>query len=41
MQLPGGVSIDGKALFQEAVDEIKELEDDMVNKAAPLEFFLG
>jgi hypothetical protein len=41
MQLPGGVSIDGKALFQEAVDEIKELEDDMVNKSAPLEFFLG
>lgn len=41
MQLPGGVSIDGPALYSEAVAEIKELEDEMMNKSAPLEFFLG
>ena len=41
MQLPGGVSIDGPALYAEAMTEIKELEDEMLNKSAPLEFFLG
>ena len=41
LQLPGGVSIDGPALYSEAVSEIKELEDEMMNKSAPLEFFLG
>ena len=41
MQLPGGVTIDGDKLYSEAVSEIKELEDDMLNKSAPLEFFLG
>jgi hypothetical protein len=41
IQLPGGVTIDGDKLYQEAITEIKALEDEMVNKAAPLEFFLG
>lgn len=41
MQLPGGVTIDGQALYEEAQSEIKDLEDELVNKAAPLEFFLG
>lgn len=41
LQLPGGVSVDGKGLYQEANDEIKELENELMNKAAPLEFFLG
>jgi len=41
MQLPGGVSIDGPALYAEAMSEIKDLEDEMMNKSAPLEFFLG
>lgn len=41
IQLPGGVSIDGPALYAEAMSEIKELEDEMMNKSAPLEFFLG
>ena len=41
MQLPGGVSIDGPALYAEAVSEIKELEDEMMNKSAPLEWFMG
>jgi hypothetical protein len=41
IQLPGGVTIDGDKLYAEAITEIKELEDEMLNKAAPLEFFLG
>jgi len=41
LQLPGGVTIDGDKLYAEAIDEIKALEDDMVNKSAPLEMFLG
>jgi hypothetical protein len=41
MQLPGGVTIDGDKLYQEAQDEIKELENDLLNKSAPLEFMMG
>lgn len=41
MQLPGGVTIDGDSLYKEAIDEIKELEDEIQNKSAPLEFFTG
>ena len=41
LQLPGGVTIDGDKLYSEAMDEIKDLQDEMVNKSAPLEFFLG
>lgn len=41
LQLPGGVTLDGVALYQEAMQEIKELEDDLLLKSAPLEFFLG
>jgi len=28
-------------MYEEAKAEIKELEDEMMNKSAPLEFFLG
>ena len=41
LQLPGGVTIDGDRLYQEANDEIKELKEDMINKSAPLEFMMG
>jgi hypothetical protein len=41
LQLPGGVTLDGNALYDEAVNEIRELEDQMINKSAPLDFFLG
>ena len=41
LQLPGGVSLDGQSLYDEATQEIKNLEDDLVNKSAPLEFFIG
>jgi hypothetical protein len=41
MQLPGGVTIDGDKLYDEATGEIKDLEDSLMSKSAPLEFFLG
>lgn len=41
MQLPGGVTIDGNAMYDEAQSEIKDLEDELMNKSAPLDFFLG
>lgn len=41
IQLPGGVTLDGDKLYDEAIGEIKELEDELQNKSAPLEFFLG
>jgi hypothetical protein len=41
MSLPGGVTIDGDKLYQEAKEEIKELEESLISKSAPLEFFLG
>lgn len=41
IQLPGGVILDGDKLYDEAVTEIKDLEDDLMNKSAPLDFFLG
>lgn len=41
MQLPGGVTIDGDRLYSEASDEIKELENDIMSKSAPLEFMMG
>jgi hypothetical protein len=41
MQLPGGVTIDGQAMYLEATQEIKDLEDELQNKSAPLGFFVG
>lgn len=41
IQLPGGVTLKGDELFAEAKEEIRELEEEMINKSAPLEFFLG
>ena len=41
IQLPGGVTLDGQSMYVEAMQEIKDLEDELQNKAAPLEFFLG
>lgn len=41
MVLPGGVSIDFQQMYNEAMTEIKELEDEIVVKSAPLEFFMG
>lgn len=41
IQLPGGVTLDGDKLFSEATEEIAQLEDELMRKSAPLEFFLG
>lgn len=41
IQLPGGVTLDGDKLYDEATGEIKELEDELMSKSAPLDFFIG
>lgn len=41
IQLPGGVTLDGQSMYDEAQTEIKALEDDLQTKSAPLEFFMG
>lgn len=41
LQLPGGVVLDGQSMYQEAMQEIKDLEEELQNKSAPLEFFMG
>lgn len=41
MQLPGGVTIDGQSMYLEATQEVQQLEDDLMNKSAPLGFMLG
>lgn len=41
IQLPGGVTLDGDKLYDEAMAEIKDLEDELQNKSAPLDFFIG
>lgn len=41
LQLPGGVTLDGQGMYDEAMGELKDLEEELVNKSAPLEFFLG
>ena len=41
MTLPGGVTLDGQSLFDEAKGEIDDLEQELMNKSAPLDFFMG
>jgi hypothetical protein len=41
LQLPGGVTLDGDKLYDEATTEVKELEDELSTKSAPLDFFIG
>jgi hypothetical protein len=41
MQLPGGVTFNGQAIYEEGVQEIKDLEDEAINSAAPLSFMCG
>jgi len=42
LQLPGGVTLDGKTIYTEAVDEIERLEKEMeTNYGAPLEFLMN
>ena len=39
--LPGNVSIDWQGMYNEAVKELETLEDELMRKSAPLEFFMG
>lgn len=41
LQLPGGVTLDGPTIYNEAMEEIKELKDELMTKSSPLEFFMG
>jgi hypothetical protein len=41
IQLPGGVTLDGDKLYEEAVKEIDALEEELRTKSAPLDFFMG
>ena len=42
IQLPGGVTLNGKEIYDEAVEEIKEIEEDMFNfNSLPSEIFTG
>ena len=41
IQLPGGVTLDGDKLYSEAMEEIDKLEQDLMTKSAPLDFFMG
>lgn len=39
--LPGGITVNGQDLYDEAIGELKEIEDDIMNNGAPLSFFMG
>ena len=42
IQMPGGVTLNGKEIYDEAVEEIKEIEEDMFNfNSLPSEIFTG
>lgn len=41
MQLPGGIVLDGNSLYNEALQEQKMLEEDLINKSSPLDWFMG
>ena len=42
IQLPGGVTLNGDKIFEEAMDEIKDLEEDMENNyGGVVEFYLN
>jgi hypothetical protein len=42
LQLPGGVTLNGKETYDEAVDEIKMLEDEIQDKyEIPVEFMMN
>lgn len=41
LTLPGGVTLDGQGVYDEAISEIKDLEEELINNSAPLELFTG
>ena len=41
LQLPGGVVLNGQETYDESINEIAQLEDELMRKSAPLDFFMG
>lgn len=41
ISLPGGITVNGQELFDEANAEIKEIETDLIENSSPLEFYQG
>lgn len=41
IQLPGGITYTGQQIYDEAVEEIKELESKAIEESAPLTFLVG
>jgi hypothetical protein len=41
LQLPGGVTLDGQGIYDESMNEIKDLEEELMNKSAPCDWFMG
>lgn len=42
MQLPGGVTLNGRAIYDDAVTDIKEMEEQWESKySAPIDFYIG
>jgi hypothetical protein len=42
IQMPGGVTLNGKEIYDEAVEEINKIEEDMFNfNSLPSEIFTG
>jgi hypothetical protein len=41
MVLPGGTSVDFQGIYDAAKQEISELEDELMNKSAPLDWYMG
>lgn len=41
MTLPGGLTIDGQSMYSTADQEVSELEQEIINNSAPLEFFMA
>lgn len=39
--LPGGLTVSGQELYDEAISELKEIEEDIIGNGAPLEWMLG
>jgi hypothetical protein len=42
MQLPGGITFNGAKIYEEAVEEINKLEDEMISSySLPVSDFMG
>jgi hypothetical protein len=41
IQLPGGVSVDGKGMYADAKAEVDDIEQDIINNGAPINFLVG